>query len=54
MYGIPEDFELTPLVGEDIQQISIGPNTMHIDFSNGWTLGCEGIVEIQAKGKWII
>lgn len=44
MYGIPRDFDLSPVVGEMIESVTLGPYIMHISFGNGWSISCEGTV----------
>ena len=47
MYGIPTDLDLSPIVGEMIERVDLGPHIMHIDFGNGWSISCEGTVSYR-------
>ena len=47
MYGIPGDFDLSPIVGQMIDSITLGPYTLHIAFGGGLTITCEGTVEYR-------
>jgi hypothetical protein len=43
-YGVPDHLDLSPLEGETIERISIGPEKwmFTVDFSNGWFFVCKG------------
>lgn len=47
MYGIPRDFDLTPLVGSKIILKCRSFNTLSFDFANGWSITYDGPIEIQ-------
>ena len=47
MYGIPSNIDLSPIVGEMIERIDIGPYIMSINFGNGWSISCEGTVSYR-------
>ncbi len=49
MYGIPSDFDLTPLVGIKIILICRSFNTLSFDFANGWSITCDGPIEIHEE-----
>ena|SRR3990167_9431430 len=44
MYGIPENFDISAVIGQMIERVDLGPYIMHIRLSNGWTISCEGTV----------
>ncbi len=53
MYGIPEDFDLSPIVGQMIERVDLGPYIMHINFGNGWKISCEAVVDVLDGNKAI-
>jgi len=49
MYGIPKDFDLSPLMGSSIQSFSRSSNTISFHFENGWSITADGPIAIETK-----
>lgn len=52
MYGLPEDIDLSPLVGQELQQICIGQSDAILNFSGEISIGsATNFVNYAANGE---
>lgn len=60
MYRLPSEFNLSGLIGQQLNQLCIGPSDLQLNFERGWTIKCEGKVsstidssqEVWFHGEW--
>ena len=51
MYGVPEDLDLSPFVGWQLNQICIGPYDLQFHVSGRGSISCYGEVRVQLDGE---
>ena len=54
MYPIPANFDLSPLIDEEIGNITLGPYFIMFTFTNDWLIRCEGRVEMRNSEKEVL
>lgn len=60
MYRLADDFDLSELVGQQLNQLCIGPFDIQLHFDDGWTIRGQGKVsgviesrrEVWFHGEW--
>jgi hypothetical protein len=51
MYGIPNDFDISNIIGKKIEGILLDPNILHLNFSDKWFIHCSGKIEVIIDNK---
>jgi hypothetical protein len=51
MRALPGDFDLSALIGQQLEQIRMGTSNLQLHFEHNHSIACEGSVVVESNGR---